>query len=239
MGRSLEVGGGGSAPATPTVLSVPRHSGSRWPPPCWASPQFVLGSFEGYFARVLKKKNVLPVQNTQVQYSRSQTQGLQRAARCRRMRKNWKSKEARVASFPQDHSAKEGGQLVTALTGGHGGWHSVRPCACHLSLGLLQEPSNWSLRYFLLHPPAGQALRLLSTSSSRSVPGPGRLPERARVIKAPSLPVRSSKSGSRDTHGSRRCQTGATWGTEDTDSGTSSPATHQLSCDLGRVLELL
>lgn len=38
---------------------------------------------------------------------------------------------------------------MTAATGGHRGWHPVRPCACHLSLGLWQEPSKWSRHHFL------------------------------------------------------------------------------------------
>lgn len=89
-------------------------------------------------------------------------------------------------SFPRDRSAKRGGQLVTSLTGGHSGWHSVRPWTCHLSLGFLREASHWSLHRFLLHSPAAmhsdgslcplltlcQALAGCQTERERSKPRP-------------------------------------------------------------------
>lgn len=76
--------------------------------------------------------------------------------------------------------AKGGGQVVvTFLSWGHTEWHRVKPCACHLSLGLSQEPSNQSL-----HPSPLSALRLILHPPPLHA-RPGWLPERARDHQSP------------------------------------------------------
>ena len=150
------------------------------------------------------------------------------------MRKNQKSKKANVAFLRTIRQKEE-------ATGDIPPWGTERLAlrqAMHLSslLGLLQEPSNWSLHHPLLHPPAA----MHSDWSLYPHPlcaRPGWLPERARDDQSPVPAGEELKVWQqRQTFGSKWVPFGSQsddWGhmvggQEDTGSGisASSPATY-------------
>lgn len=152
----------------------------------------------------LKKKVFLLVQNIHVWFLRPWKQGRQRTEGSGQMRKNQKSKEANIASLWTIQQREE-------ATGDPSHWGTLPLCQAIL-LGPLQEHSNWSFHHPLLHPPAAMHSDHLHIPLY-SVPGLAGCQREQEMIKAQSLLVRSSKSGSEDRHleaKEARAVTGAT-----------------------------
>lgn len=107
------------------------------------------------------------------------------------MRKSQKSKEANIAFLWTIQQREE-------ATGDPSHWGTLPLCQAIL-VGLLQEHSNWSFHHPLLHPPAAMHSDHLHIPLY-SVPGLAGCQREQEMIKAQSLPARSSKSGSEDRH---------------------------------------
>lgn len=124
---------------------------------------------------------------------------------------------------------------MTCLARGHGRWHLVKPHACHLSSGLLQEPSCQAPLSCCL------ALRLVFMSPSTLCQALAGCQREHELIKAQSLPPTSSDMEANSSTATARAMREAIGRTQALDSQcsgpTSSPATHKLSqVTLGKSL---